>query len=378
MVGVRRSSVMSLITPIVRELPMSNFATEPLIDNAWYIAAWPHEIADGPLARRILGEDLVLFRDGDGKAAAMEDRCPHRGVRLSLGTCIDKGLQCGYHGLVFNGDGKCVDNPGEAIRPGVFDIRAFKVIEKQKFLWIWMGDQDQADEDLIIEYPFHDEGPEWDFHYGYYPIAANYMFMMDNLMDLTHLGYVHTSTIGGNPEEHNDADLETKKTDTGAHFIRWMMNSTPPVSFVKAGGFDGKVDRWSDFEYVVPASVLQWGGAMDVGANAREDRNQPGGLSLRLFHHATPETDDRFHYFFSAAVRGHPTDTPASQGFYEAILEAFLEDKTFIESQQDAVTRDPGRQLHFREHDKAVAYSRRAIAKLAKTQMRAEMAAAAE
>jgi len=357
---------------------MSNFATEPLVYDAWYIAAWPHELEDGPVARRILGEDVVLFRDGDGQVGAVEDRCPHRGVRLSLGTCVGNGLQCGYHGLVIDRNGTCVENPGEAIRPGVFDIRAFKVVERQKFLWIWMGDQDQADESQIVDWPFHDMAPEWDFHFGYYPIAANYMFMMDNLMDLTHLGYVHGSTIGGNPEEHNDADLETTRTDTGAHYIRWMTDSTPPPAFVKAAGFEGKVDRWSDFEYVVPASVLQWGGAMDVGAGARENRDQPGGLSLRLYHHATPQDDDNFHYFFSAAVRNHPTDSPASQAFYTAVLEAFLEDKTFIEAQQEAVTRDPGRQLHFREHDKAVAYSRRAIAKMHRAGARADVRVAAE
>ena len=259
---------------------MSTFATEPLVPNAWYIAGWPHELDDGPVARKILNEDLVLFRDGSGHAGAVEDRCPHRGVRLSLGTCVQNGLQCGYHGLVFDSAGTCVDNPGEALRPGVFDIRAFKVVEKQKFLWIWMGDQNMADESLIVDWPFHDMAPEWDFHFGRYPIAANYMFMMDNLMDLTHLGYVHTTTIGGNPEQHNKATIETTRTETGAHFIRWMLDSTPPKSFRDAGGFTGNVDRWSDFEYFAPASVLQWGGAMDVGKNAQADRRHqslPGG-----------------------------------------------------------------------------------------------------
>ena len=352
---------------------MSDFAFEPLVRNAWYIAAWSNELDEGPIARKIMGEDLVIFRGGDGKAAALEDRCCHRGVKLSLGQPVEKGIMCGYHGLVFDGSGACVDNPGEKLNPA-YRVRSFPVVERQKFVWIWTGDAEQADESLIIDFPYHDMTDEYNFHFARYDISANYMFMMDNLMDLTHLGYVHTSTIGGNPQEHDDAELTTTRTENGAHYIRWMMNSTPPPSFQKAVGFEGQVDRWQDFEYVAPSSVLQWGGGHDAGTGGRENRDKPGGMVVRLFHHATPADEDSFHYFFSTAVRGQAYDAPASTAFHEDILEAFLEDKMFIEAQQEAVSADPGRKLILREHDKAVAYSRQAIHQM----QAAEMPAAAE
>ena len=352
---------------------MSDFAFEPLVRNAWYIAAWSNELDEGPIARKIMGEDLVIFRGGDGKAAALEDRCCHRGVKLSLGQPVEKGIMCGYHGLVFDGSGACVDNPGEKLNPA-YRVRSFPVVERQNFVWIWTGDAEQADESLIIDFPYHDMADEYNFHFARYDIGANYMFMMDNLMDLTHLGYVHTSTIGGNPQEHDDAELTTTRTENGAHYIRWMMNSTPPPSFQKAVGFEGQVDRWQDFEYVAPSSVLQWGGGHDAGTGGRENRDKPGGMVVRLFHHATPADEDSFHYFFSTAVRGQAYDAPASTAFHEDILEAFLEDKMFIEAQQEAVSADPGRKLILREHDKAVAYSRQAIHRM----QAAEMPAAAE
>lgn len=342
---------------------MSNFAMEPLVPNAWYIGAWSNEIEDGPIARKIMGENIVLFRGGDGKAAALEDRCCHRGVKLSLGASVEQGIQCGYHGMVFDGSGACVVNPGDKLNPG-HCVRAFPVVERQHFVWIWTGDPALADESQIINFPFHDMNDEWNFHFSRYDIASNYMFMMDNLMDLTHLGYVHTSTIGGNPEEHDGAELITSRTENGAHFIRWMMNSTPPPSFVNGAGFKGKIDRWADFEYVAPASVLQWGGGHDAGTGGREDRNKLGGLSIRLFHHATPADEGNFHYFFSSAVRGQAQDGPISKAFHKDILEAFLEDKLFMESQQDAVANDPSRGLMLRGHDKAVAYARQAIHKM--------------
>lgn len=347
---------------------MPEFAMQPFVRNAWYIAAWANEIDAGPVARRIMDEDLVLFRDGNGVAGALEDRCCHRGVRLSLGSPVANGIQCGYHGLVFGADGVCVDNPGETTKADTYQVRAFPVVERQHMIWIWMGDAARADESLIVDYPFHDMN-DWPFHYGHYEIGANYMFMIDNLMDLTHLGYVHTSTIGGDPDSHNDAEMTTTRTENGAHFIRWMIDVPPPPSFANAGSFDGKIDRWSDFEYVGPSTVLQWGGALPTGTGAKENRNQGGGLNLRLIHHATPAADDTFHYFFSAAVQGHATDSPSSKGFFADVLEAFHEDKVFIEAQQEAISREPDRQLLLREHDKAVAYSRQAIRRMVDAEM---------
>jgi len=356
---------------------MANLAMEPLVYEAWYVGAWAHELDNGPLARKLLGENVVMFRAKDGKAAALEDRCPHRGVRLSLGKTVENGLQCGYHGMVFGRDGACTENPGERLNPG-FKVRSFPVVERQNFIWVWMGDPSRADESLIADFPWHDMTSEWNFHYSRYDISANYMFMIDNLMDLTHLGYVHTSTIGGNPNEHDGAELITERTTNGAHYVRWMMGSTPPPSFIKAGGFKGQVDRWQDFEYVAPASVIQWGGGHDANTGGREDRNKPGGLVVRLFHQATPANDNNFYYFFSTAVRGLAKDHPGNVAFHKDILEAFLEDKLFMESQQEIVSRNPERALILRTHDKAVAFARQAIHRLQEKEKDKQLQAAAQ
>ena len=140
---------------------------------------------------------------------------------------------------------------------------------------------------------------------------------------------------------------------------------SPPSS-----GFEGPVDRWSEFEYVAPASVLQWGGALDVGRGARQNRNQEGGVSLRLFHHATPETETTCHYFWSVANRNRAPDSPEGERFYRDICDAFLEDKAMIEAQQAAISRDPERGLHYRRHDEAVALARRALHRMSAAELR--------
>ena len=126
---------------------MSEFAMEKIVRNAWYIGAWSDELDEKPLARTILCENLVIFRERNGTARVLEDRCCHRGVRLSLGSVEKDGIMCGYHGLVYNGSGICVDNPGEKPNHS-YRVRSYPVIERQQFIWVWTGNPELADENL--------------------------------------------------------------------------------------------------------------------------------------------------------------------------------------------------------------------------------------
>jgi phenylpropionate dioxygenase-like ring-hydroxylating dioxygenase large terminal subunit len=118
--------------------------------------------------------------------------------------------------------------------------------------------------------PTTNDPGKWPNKHDVYPIKANYMLMVDNLMDLTHLGYLHAKTVGGNPAAHVEAEMKTTRTPTGVKFTRWLRDSLPPPTYVKAAGFTGRVDRWQEFEFVAPSSVLQWTGAADAGTGAYE------------------------------------------------------------------------------------------------------------
>ncbi|HXO02365.1 MAG TPA: aromatic ring-hydroxylating dioxygenase subunit alpha [Stellaceae bacterium] len=299
--------------------------------NAWYIAAWGDEIGDKPLARRICNEPIVLFRDTQGHAAALADRCCHRSAPLSLGTVVEGGIQCGYHGLVIDAAGKCVKVPGQRQIPTDATVRSYPLVEKNKFLWIWLGDPALADPASIIDFPYHDDHAKWPHKHTMYPIKGNYMLMVDNLMDLTHLGYLHGRTIGGNPSQHVDAEMKTVRTPTGVKFTRWMRNSLPPPSYVKAAGFAGRIDRLQSFEFVAPSTVLQWTGATDAGSGREPDDFE---FKFRLFHGLTPETETSCFYFWSAA-NGYRQNEPATtEQLYGEIAVAFLEDRDMVEAQQ--------------------------------------------
>ncbi len=87
------------------------------LKNVWQVAAFAAELKDRPLPRTLLGEQVVMFRGPDGRPAALLDECPHRLAPLSLGRVVDGVLQCGYHGMAFNGQGACVRVPGRTAFP---------------------------------------------------------------------------------------------------------------------------------------------------------------------------------------------------------------------------------------------------------------------
>lgn len=366
---------------------MNNPRNEPFVRNAWYIAAWPEELAakdddgdgteTGVVGRTIMNEPIVLFRDANGRASALEDSCCHRGAPLSHGWTDGKGLKCGYHGLVFDGDGKCIDIPGQDTVPASARVRSYPVVERHQCIWIWMGDADAADESKILDYPFHDQPEKWPHKKAVFTINANYMMMIDNLMDLSHLAYVHRKTIGGLPEAHAAAEMAIRPTDTGVFYERWMMNAPAPPTYVKAVGFKGNIDRWHKFEYVAPATVIQNNGAIDVGRGARENQDQPG-LHFQLIHHATPETETSFHYFFSVA-NGYRQDEPAAtKQLFDESLPTFKEDKAIMEVQQARLDRDPGRTLVSIKADKALYLARKHLHGMIEAERAGASAAAAE
>jgi vanillate O-demethylase monooxygenase subunit len=301
--------------------------------NAWYIAGWAHELTNKPLARTLLNEPVVLFRDKEGRPAALEDRCCHRGAALSLGEMVENGLMCGYHGLVFDHTGKCVEVPGQSRIPERARVRSYPLVEKNEFAWIWMGDAEKADPGKIVDYPYNDDYANWPHKHAIMPVKCNYRLLVDNLMDLTHLGYVHRKTIGGNPKAHVEAKMKVGRARNGVQYTRWMLNSTPPPTYVAACGFKGKVDRWQEFEYYAPSNILQFSGATDAGTGAYEGKRD-GGFALRIFHGITPETDSSCFYFWTAANGYSQSDPKATEQLHEQIAFTFEEDKIFVEEQQ--------------------------------------------
>jgi vanillate O-demethylase monooxygenase subunit len=309
------------------------------IENAWYIAAWANEVNDEPVARTICDHPVVLFRDAVGSPVALRDRCPHRGLPLSLGTVGDRGLQCGYHGLVFDGAGRCVHIPNQVRIPRKAAVTSYPLVEKDEFLWIWVGDPDRADPSTVIDYPYHNDYEQWPHKHEVLHLGCDYRLLADNLMDLTHVAYVHQATFGGNPLDEPEAKIDMSVGERGLTFCRWLLDSTPPPTYTQVVPFAGRVDRWQQFEYVAPGTMMQWSGALDVGRGAYDNREQDGGFNLRLFHGVTPETATSCHYFWSTANGFRQHEPEITEAIFKAAAVTFDEDRVVLEAQQAMLAR---------------------------------------
>ena len=168
--------------------------------NSWYVAAWNHELIDGrKLARTILERPVVIYRGASGKVVALDDRCCHRAAPLSMGRIEGDDIRCMYHGMKFEPGGKCIQIPGQDMIPPKLGVRSYPVVERYNLIWIWMGDIEKADPNLIVDYPPLAD-PKWRGLPGYMHYKANWLLIVDNLSDFAHLAFVHTHTLGGSEE----------------------------------------------------------------------------------------------------------------------------------------------------------------------------------
>ena len=311
------------------------------VRQSWYVGAWADEIAPGGLlGRTLLGDKVVMYRSQAGQVMALQDRCCHRGLPLSHGCVREDKLECGYHGLQFDARGLCVKVPGQDRVPSSARVRSYPVVEQDHMVWVWMGDEDRADPSQIPRHPWHDD-PGWEWVRDCYPIAANYQLITDNLMDLTHVGYVHGRTIGGTPQAHSEAETTVIATDAGVRVERWMLDSVPPPSYTAACKFNTeRVDRWMEIDFFTPSTVRIHTGAVDTGTGAREGRRE-GGFAFMGFNTMTPETESSTHYFWSGANKRQPGAPSGKERLRNSLEVTFGEDKVVVEAQQKSLEHSP-------------------------------------
>src|SRR5258708_1540613 len=125
--------------------------------NYWSVAAYDHEIGRRPLGRIILGEPIVFYRLEAGTPVALEDRCAHRHLPLSMGTLVGDVLQCHYHGLRYDKTGTCVRVPGQDTIPRSARVKSYPVVERYHWLWLWIGDPALADPHKIPDFHWFDD-----------------------------------------------------------------------------------------------------------------------------------------------------------------------------------------------------------------------------
>jgi vanillate O-demethylase monooxygenase subunit len=296
------------------------------IKNCWYVAGFAQDVGHKLLARKFLNQAVILWRTSQNELVAMEDRCPHRLLPLSIGELVqdEDQIQCGYHGLRFNAQGACTHVPGQDALPRA-RVKLFPVAERHALVWIWLGTPELADADLIPDLHWLD-APGWTPTTGYHHMKADYRLLTDNLLDLSHETYVHRETIGNAAVA--DAPVVTS-VDSGlvvrAH--REMPNIDPPPFFALMLNHTGKIDRWQIAVYMPPGINMTDVGAYPVGT----DREK--AAIFRVLHLLTPETEHSTHYFWAVCRNFRLDDTALGAGLTKAIVHTFDEDQRILEIQ---------------------------------------------
>jgi phenylpropionate dioxygenase-like ring-hydroxylating dioxygenase large terminal subunit len=298
--------------------------------NAWYVAGWSHDFDQSLRAHTLLGEPIVFFRQSDGSPVALADRCPHRALPLSRGTLLGDHVECGYHGLTFDGAGQCVAAPTQPDRiPKSAQVRSYPVAERYRLLWIWMGDPKAADESLIFPVENFDN-PDWGCtDGGVLDINCNYLWIVDNLLDPSHVAWVHKTSFAG---QGTDGDpLEVVDTDRGVIVSRWIYGRPVSPYYANLVRFDGDCDRLQHYEMCLPAIALNMSVYSPVGTGGPDAEPGPATYRNISYNFMTPIDEDRTRYFWFQHRNTDPHDAAISKQMNDGAYMAFEEDRQVLE-----------------------------------------------
>ena len=339
------------------------------VRNCWYIAAEPVELGPQPLGRIILDEPVVLYRKADGKPVALEDRCCHRRAPLSKGKVEGDCLRCGYHGFLYEPDGRCVWVPGTSRIPAAARVDAYPVKQRHGWVWIWMGDPSRADEALIPDLHYND-APGWASAQACLPVKADYFLLVENLLDLSHVAFTHLASIGS--AEDVDPQLDWERGEDFVRGTRVARDLSPSRGMVQRG-ITYNMDVKKVMSFIPPCHVV-------IDITRTEARPAPGTRARIAAHHMiinsmTPETATSCHYFWANA-RDHDLDNAAFTDMArKQTAGAFEEDKVIIEAQQRIISLDPSAPTVSVAGDAGGVHARRIVERLLKEEQAATIAA---
>jgi phenylpropionate dioxygenase-like ring-hydroxylating dioxygenase large terminal subunit len=302
--------------------------------NCWYVAGWEQDFTEDRLhAVRIAGEPLVVYRKTDGALVALEDRCRHRFAPLSLGCREGDDLRCMYHGLKYAPSGRCIEIPGQDRIPEIARVRSFPILSRHSWVWVWIGGPDRADSALIPRAVGYDDG-RYCLRHGQLDYAAPYHLINDNLLDFSHLSYVHRASFGAGPEFAYERPTVTRLT-RGVRISRWLPNR--PAARFSANADAPPSDHYSTYDFLVPGILLMYSAnfpagtaaALEYGAPDRDRATHATFTSQAV----TPLTADTSRYFFSWGPTSGAGADALAESMLRIALQAFNEDKAMIEAQ---------------------------------------------
>jgi len=264
----------------------------------WYVAALTSELTTKPMSRQLLGEHVAMYRNESGQVVAIADHCPHRGYPLSLGTVVGDNLVCGYHGFTFDCTGTCVAVPGQERIPSRADVRSYPLVEQGAWVWIWMG-KSAPDMDALPKLKWFTEINNWSAVAGVAKIDAQFEYLVDNLLDLSHETFLHNGSIGTPEVATTPIEVETDEENNIVRVYRHMNSVDCPPFYSRTTGLEGKIDRWQDIEYFAPGFYMLHARIAPVGQPPLPDGSDDHAFHMKIFYGLTPATETQVYDFWA-------------------------------------------------------------------------------
>jgi phenylpropionate dioxygenase-like ring-hydroxylating dioxygenase large terminal subunit len=308
--------------------------------NQWYVGARSEEVGRELLSRRLLDTPVLFYRTEGGQPVALADRCPHRQLPLSRGRLLQDTVECGYHGLAFGTSGQCIRIPQQDHVPPRLRVDAYPLRERLGFVWIWLGDPARADETLIPDHHWMGRAG-WASVTGTLHVKARAQLMNENLLDLSHLTFLHPGSLG--TDKLAEFPVRTEWDERSVRGRRDMPGIESPALFVRAMGLAGMIDRTQVAEFFAPSFHVT-----HVAAKPAGDPTDARLAEHKAIHCLTPETRRSTHYFWAWA-RSYGTDDPeVSPMLLAAVPPVFRQDIDAVEAIEEVLqSYEPGHPPEF-------------------------------
>jgi len=312
--------------------------------NTWYVAGWDEDVTRDLKQVKILGEKIVLYRTESGSPVALFDACPHRKLPLSKGRLLGDKIECGYHGLTFDCSGMCIRVPGQNNIPTSANVRSYPVVSRYGLVWIWMGDGSLADPAKIFNVSHYDD-PEWGINKGdAMPFDCNYLYITDNLLDPSHVAWVHQSSFGNSATE--EEPLEVSSTENSVIVSRWMYDTEVAPFYQSLVPFDGKCDRKQHYEVFYPSLAYIKAIFTPVGTGG-EDKKLPANQVFQMdsYNFMTPVDEYTTRYYWFQIRNLAPNDSKISEYMSKSVEAAFNEDREILTDVQKGMSEKTGENI---------------------------------
>lgn len=307
--------------------------------NQWYPVSLISELTpDKPLARTILGEDIVVWRSGH-KICAWKDLCIHRGVRLSLGTVCESRIRCAYHGWEYNSEGQCELIPAHPNLKIPSKARASAVYSTHEYaglIWVNLSEEPKT-------FPQLDQFSDNNYRVvpgGPYEIDAAAPRVVENFLDLSHVPILHDGSLGdSNFAEMSDYTIEDRPEGFFATDIRYFQPDPD--------GSGSSGDVWYDFGILAPFTVYF---VKHIGS-------RQGAEKFVLMFAVRPESADKS-WAYMVPAYNYAADLTEQQinDFHSYI---FGQDRPVVESQRpELLPMDLSEELHLRSDQMTLRYRR--------------------